>query len=142
MPQVQHRAQHHIHLPAGQITQLPAIEQKVDELSVYLQGLSPGVPVQRAEIVLPGILVINIEQLMVFFQYMRNFGRTVRKLFCRISCIAIDKRDGVKESEIGLALRFHALLRLAPAAAQDGCEAQGAAEGDDPLNSIQTAILR
>ena len=142
MPQMQHRAQHHVHLSPGQLVKLAAVEQKLHQFRGDLQRFSPGVSVERAQVVLPGIFMVDVKELMVFFQNMRNFGRTVRKLFCRISCVAIDKRDGIKESEIGLSHRLTAFLRTAPAAAESGCEAQGAAEGDDPLNTFQVGILR
>ena len=109
VPEAQHRAQHHVHLSAGDVVHLLGAEQEVHELPVHGQRLSPRIFVEGAEIGHAAVLVIDVKELVVFQQDMRNFGRTVIKPLCRISCIVIYIGDGIEVGVIDLSFRFHAL---------------------------------
>ena len=111
MPEAQDRAQHHVHFAVGKLVHLLCAKQKVHELPVHGQRLASRVFIQGAEIGHAAVLVIDVKELVVFQQDMRNFGRTVIKPLCRISCIVIYIGDGIEVGVIDLSFRFHALRR-------------------------------
>ena len=77
--------------------------------------------------------MVYVEKPVIFAQNTRNFGRTVVKLFCRISCIAIYEGDGIKIAEVALALRL-GLRGLAGAGAQAQRKCHYADEREAPLH--------
>ena len=106
MPQAQHRAEHHVHFAVRELVHLPGAEQEIDKPLVDLHRLAARVFVERAEIDKAAVLVINVKKLVVFLQNMRNFGRTLIKAFCRISCVVIYIGDRVEVGIIYLSLRL------------------------------------
>ena len=111
VPKLQDRTQHHVHFAVGKGVHLLRAEQEVHEATVHGKGLSPRRLVQGAEGRHAAVFVVDVKELVVFQQDMRNFGRTVVKPFCRISCIVIYIGDGIEVGVIGLPFRFHALRR-------------------------------
>ena len=106
MPKAEHRAHHHVHLPVGGFIQVPGHIQKRDQLFIHRQRFSPRLLIDGAEVVDAGILMVDIEELVIFFQNMRNFGRTFLEPFCRISCIAVHIGDGIEIGKVGFTLRL------------------------------------
>ena len=108
MPDAEHGAHHDVHLAVGRFIQLLRINEKVNELTVDLDALSARVPVERTQIILPGILMVYIKEPVIFPQNARSPGRASVNLLCRVSCIAVHEGDCVKVSEVGLSpvLRF------------------------------------
>ena len=143
VPGAQHRAEHHVHLAAGQFVHLLGVQQELNELFVEFQRLAPRPAVERAEVVHAAVLVVDVEEPVVFRQDMRNFGRTLVKAFCRISCIVVYIGDGVEIAVIDLALgldllrkgRFgHTFLRRRGGAGAHDEQRQQRKGGADPLN--------
>ena len=106
MPGAEHSAHHHVHLPVGGFIQFLCHIQERYQLLIHRHRLSPRLLVDGAEVVDAGILMVDIEELVIFFQNMRNFGRTFLEPFCRISCIAVHIGDGIEIGKVGFTLRL------------------------------------
>ena len=106
VPEREDTSHHHVHLSAGQLIELLGIEQKLHQPRIHRYSFSAGHFVYRAEVVYAGILVVDIKKLVKFPEYISKFGRTVRKPFCRIACIAVNIGHRVKVGEIAFPLRL------------------------------------
>ena len=106
VPERENASHHHVHLSAGQRIELPGIEQKLHQPGIHRYRVSAGHFIHRAEVVYAGILVVDIKKLVIFPEHISKFGRTVRKPFCRITCIAVNIGHRVKVGEIAFPLRL------------------------------------
>ena len=104
VPERENASHHHVHLSAGQRIELPGIEQKLHQPCIHRYRVSAGHFIHRAEVVYAGILVVDIKKAVIFSERISNFGRTVRKPFCRIACITVNIGNRVKVGEIAFPL--------------------------------------
>ena len=106
VPERENASHHHVHLSAGQLIELLGIEQKLHQPRIHRYSFSAGHFVYRTEVVYAGILVVDIKKPVIFPEHISNFGRTVRKPFCRIACITVNIGHRVKVGEIAFPLRL------------------------------------
>ena len=100
MPQAQNAAHGHIYLAAGLLGQFPAEKEQVDDFFIHLDRLSAGVVVYRFQVVDTFIIIVNIEQLMVFQHLiMKLLTGTAKGLFA----VGIAHNGGhrIKEGQVG-----------------------------------------
>ena len=61
VPNLEHRPQQDVHLTVGLAIQVLGIEQKLDQLGIYLQRIAARLPVDGTQIVDARIFMVNIK---------------------------------------------------------------------------------
>ena len=132
MPQAQHRPHHHIHPAASFGIHFLGVKQKINQLLIHLQGLSPCLTIDRTQVDHVLVFVVDIKKLMIVFQHSGGLGGMGFKGFRRVPRVTVHIRDGIKIGKVGLSLRLDlgVLLRTGR---QGQCQQQRAAQRFTPF---------